>query len=267
MHEASLLPYIQHLHDDSLEDQFSTKIATLLSGCENGPWTQSASVLPFKYDKYLQSLHVKEPDAFSATLGLFGFCAHFERQFLTMMDTQIQMQLDFTKNTASNPLEVLMRIMRVLQDHMKRLDDNITTLEWRGEPEWPLAAPPADEYHAEDALTAITQEFKHLLREAGFLSMQCRTAMNTVTEITLANNRKQLIVLDANITRLTYIGVVLWPLSFILLFSGRVGVILFWTWLIVGVTLWNTSLVFLFAPRFARETAGRILDMVSSQRG
>ncbi|KAH7333285.1 hypothetical protein BKA65DRAFT_507504 [Rhexocercosporidium sp. MPI-PUGE-AT-0058] len=187
-----LLPHVHRRRENIMSDMFS--IATESDApvaAHNETWGQSSRILPFQYSKPIPSEMEVEPDPFFSVLDLFEFSANSERQFLNMISSQINDQMEGPDVPLKTTVELLQSMAVSLQEHIQRLKQNIVVIKDRGGPTWPRTADKNNSV-LDVAINTTLKDFESLLDDAISLSRLCMDVTTILTNSAIAEQSKEL---------------------------------------------------------------------------
>ncbi|KAL2070237.1 hypothetical protein VTL71DRAFT_13263 [Oculimacula yallundae] len=176
---------------------------------------QNITLLPFYYGSHLDK-NIAQVDALYALSELFQFVASAEVQFLNLLDKRIAHELSFVGVDSgmyhSVSLLNLTYINMQLKKHAQNLTDTIGILRNRDALDWPRANQ-CD--HAEQTAVLLLVDFEYLLHRAETLARECEQGMDTLANSSVLEEARRSTELNMVVHRLTIIGTIFIPLSFV----------------------------------------------------
>ena len=204
-------PTIQH------QQQISLKVHRTAISQDSRPSSklaQSSLLLHLDYGK-LHDSSIMACDAFYALDELFTFCANSEIQFLNLMESKLSQETGYALLSNKNPqLSNLLYSQDILEEHAKRLRQNIETIRMRGGAKWPRASDPATKQKAEAAASSLLRDYEYLLYRAEELSERCRRGVGVIMSSTSIAESKRAIAQTHEVTKLTRLAFFYVPLTF-----------------------------------------------------
>lgn len=241
-----LHPTIQHQQQISLKAH-RTAIKQELR--PKSKLAQSSLLLHLDYGKLYDS-SVMACDAFYALDELFTFCANSELQFLNLMESKLSQETGYAQLSNENPqLSNLLYSQDILEDHAKRLRENIETIRMRGGAKWPRASEPAMKLKAEAAASSLRKDYEHLLYRTEALSERCRRGVGVIMSSASITESKRAIAQTYEVAKLTKLAFFYVPLTFTTsIFGMNLTPIAadqrnsLWLWIVVSVPILMISL-------------------------
>ena len=228
--------------------------------------SQSASLLPIRpYGSY-QNPAILRCSPFYALHPLFAFCAFSESQFLNLVQSKIDTDLQSMADEYS--MESILRNLKyhkqILQDHILQLDCNIIAVKRHGSPTWPRAHPEnglEDEMNENTAI--LLSDYEQLHRRAGLLSKRCAEGMEDIRNAAMLLESRKAIKQAEAVTRITVLAFFFIPLSFTTSFFGMnftefgTGKYSIWIWFVVSIPIFLVALVLCFWDEIIRFSRSR----------
>lgn len=179
---------------------------------------QSICLLPSQYGSRLDK-DLASQDALYALSELFRFAASAEVQFLNLLHKKIEQELSFVGGAEqvyqrdAVSLLNLKYIKTQLQRHAQGLAENISILRNRRSLDWPRVSD--DVAAAEEMAVLLLADFEYLLRRAEMLARECEHGMTTLANSSVLQETKHSANMAMTVKRLTTIGTIFIPLSFV----------------------------------------------------
>ena len=178
---------------------------------------QSASLLHLGYGRRRERKALAA-DPFYALSELFSFAADSEAQFLNMLESDVQRELDHPKLVAqrSPTLSNLLFNQQALDRHVEQVRQTLTMINERSWSQPTSRVSLGEEQQNAIGTTAarLSRDFQALIDRAQVLSRQCERGMQVVmynTQIKEARQGIEQAEEDAKLTRLAFVFI---PLSF-----------------------------------------------------
>ncbi|MCJ1248406.1 hypothetical protein MMC30_005623 [Trapelia coarctata] len=241
--ETYYLPTLQYIPDLALRQNSKLLIEDSRLHTPQQPWaaSQNASLVPFLYGQSLD-INIIRQDPFYALHEVFSFAAFSEAQFLNLMKSRIDHELQFVGINNECSMANLRYVMGLLDDHKNKLAENVTTL---------VGCSfgfeiPDDKARATQAAKARSlqryYEYLHHRAEALSWSWSCRAGMETLTSSSvLAENRKAMKNAE-DVRKLTILATLFIPFTFTCSFFGMnfvefgQGKLSLWVWVVASVS-------------------------------
>lgn len=253
--ETYFFPVIVHqtAHQDVAQPRESTRLQPPTSGfaasgqagranqapAEEWRAAQNICLLPSEYGSQLDK-DLASRDALYALSELFRFAASAEVQFLNLLHKKIEQELSFVgaegvHQRDSVSLINLKYIKTQLAWHAQGLAETISILRNRRSLEWPRVS--NDVAAAEETAVLLLADFEYLLRRAETLARECEHGMVTLANSSVLQETKHSANIAMTVQRLTIIGTIFIPLSFVCSVWGMnlgTGSQPLWMWLATG---------------------------------
>jgi CorA-like Mg2+ transporter protein len=177
---------------------------------------QNICLLPFQYGSRLDK-DLASRDALYALSELFHFAASAEVQFLNLLHKRIEHELSFVgaENVGqyhSVSLLNLKYIKMLLTSHAQGLTETIGILRNRQSLDWPRVDNAAT---TEKAAVLLLADFEYLLQRAETLARECEQGMATLANSSVLEESRRSANMAMRVQRLTVIGTIFIPLSFV----------------------------------------------------
>lgn len=177
---------------------------------------QNTCQLPFQYGSSLDR-DLASRDALYALSELFHFAASAEVQLLNLLQRHIDHELSFVglryvSQSNSVSLLNLKYVKTLLTSRAQGLTEIIGILRNRSLVDWPRAD---DDVTAEKAGALLLADYEHLLQRAETLARECEQGMATLADSSVLEESKRSVGMAKTVQRLTVIGTVFIPLSFV----------------------------------------------------
>lgn len=185
---------------------------------ENESWVaaQNISLLPAQYGSTLDK-ELASRDALYALHELFHFAASAETQVLDLLDKRIAREISFigvkqVPKWNSVCLLNLRYIKSILTSNARRITSIANIIRNRHSLDWPC-----DEKSpvAKKAAALLLADYEDLLRRADMLARECEQGMTALANSSVLEESKRSADTGIRVQRLTIIGTVFIPLSFV----------------------------------------------------
>ena len=225
-------------------------------------FAQNASFLSFQYGSTLNpELAAMYP---TYTLSeLFSFAASSKCQFLNLMQTQIQKDIQFLPAKMEISVANLKYSKSLLDEHVQRLKNAVDLLRSHEMLDWPQASQPIIKDTVDKALRTSLLDYEHLLNRAQSLAAQYLEGTNMIMSgVMLAESRKGIIQAEG-LTQLTVLAFFFLPLSFTTSLFGTnfkqlgIGILDMWVMLVTLVSILSLSIIVLYWNAISRFMARR----------
>ncbi|KAM7214454.1 oligopeptide transporter [Rhypophila decipiens] len=176
---------------------------------------QNISLLPFQYGGQLDR-EIARQDALYALTELFQFAASAEAQLLNLVQNRVENEMSLVGGGQfgqylSISLMNLKYIKVLLTSHAQGLGEIITVLTNRHALEWPRI----DSAVAEKAAVLLLADLEYLKRRNEALSRECEQGMATLANMAVLEESRRSVDMSRTVQRLTVIGTIFIPLSFV----------------------------------------------------
>ncbi|KAF2120081.1 hypothetical protein BDV96DRAFT_641938 [Lophiotrema nucula] len=209
-------------HEATDQDEVMPKIIstntskTLPKDKEKWSAAQNICLLPFQYGSHLRK-ELASRDALYALSELFYFAASAEVQVLNLLDKRIAHELSFVgaeKVATWNSICLLnlKYIKSLLTSQNRRLATTVDILRNRHSLDWPQAE---NDSTVEKTANLLLSDFEHLLLRAEMLARECEQGMITLANSSVLEESRRSADTGIRVQRLTIIGTVFIPLSFV----------------------------------------------------
>lgn len=251
--QINYLPVIQHKHRIALKPRSRLLLPVRRNECDAGKIIQSTSLLHLDHGLNLDR-PLAASDAFYALNEVFRFALFSEVQFLNMLESKLIKELDQSVLIQQNnpTLSNLLYNQKLLDRHIQRIQDNITSMEGRALALWPKGLLGEDEQvKANLAAEALLQDYDYLLCRAHTLSEQCNTGMQIVMNNAMIEESREAIFQAEGVAKLTRLACIFIPLSFTTSFFGMniwqlgTGHLSIWIWIVVSFPIFVIPLIFM----------------------
>ena len=171
----------------------------------------SATHLPQQYGLTLNT-NAASADPLYALSELLFFSASSESQFLNLIGRRVNETMERYKGQETDALDNLNYSIRLLREHMQRIESVRTFLERGVALQWPLpSVRPKEALHAQ---ALLVDDFAFLARRSQNLSAQTLEGMNLISNgVMLEESRRAMATAD-RMHRLTLLAFFFLPLSF-----------------------------------------------------
>ena len=227
----------------------------------HGKFPQSASLLHASYGRFLDpdaSIH----DPFYALSEIFVFIASSESQFLNMVEQKIVSEMARSLETEalglledekhSSTLSNLLYNKNILDEHIRRLKENISSINSRGGPDWPKATDERQKQRVTVVADSLLADFEYLLEKARTLSQSCDRGMDIAGNNAMVAESKRAIRQAKRVSKLTLLAFFYIPASFTTSMFGMnfkqfgQGSLNIWVWFAVLAPTYIVSLFLLY---------------------
>ncbi|MCJ1382414.1 hypothetical protein MMC17_005527 [Xylographa soralifera] len=240
-------PTIQHQPQVSLK---SHRTSIDRDARRTSSFAQSSSLLHLDYGK-LHDSSLMACDPFYALDELFKFCANSEIQLLNLIESKLSRETGYAllSSGQNSQLSNLLYNQDILDEHEKRLRDNIEIIRVRGGLKWPRASQQDMEQKAEAAANAILKDYEYLLSRTVALSERCRRGMTVIMSNATIAESKRAIAQAEEVTKLTRLAFLFIPVSFTTSFFGMNlapvvgGTYSLWLWALTSIPIMVVSIV------------------------
>ncbi|KAK2591957.1 hypothetical protein QQS21_010363, partial [Conoideocrella luteorostrata] len=178
---------------------------------------QNICLLPFQYGSCLDR-ELASRDALYALSELFTFAASANIQFLNFLSNRIEQELSFVAvediggRSHSISLLNLKYIKALLTSHAQGFAEIVGILQNRRSLDWPRVDNIAT---AEKTAVLLQADFEHLLQRAKMLVRECEQGMSTLADSSVLEESRRSAEMAMTVQRLTMIGTIFIPLSFV----------------------------------------------------
>lgn len=178
---------------------------------------QNMCHLPFQYGSFLVDKERARGDALYALSGLLLFAASAEVQFLNLLRRRIELELSlFTAEDVTRNHFVLLPnlkyIRTVLAAHAHSLEETTALLRNHHLLDWPRLR---DDAVVERTAAQLLADFEHLLQQVHAMERECEQGIATVANSAALEESRRSVELAVTVQKLTVIGTVFIPLSFV----------------------------------------------------
>lgn len=225
-------------------------------------FAQSAPALSTYYGR-LHDQKLASQDALYALNDVFNFTAFATSQYLNMIEQKIVSEMSQNRKPDSVEgsheerhawtLSNLLYSQNILNDHIRRLKENVSSLEGGSGTRWPRATEEKARSKANAATETLLIDYRYLLERAQTLSGMCdrgidiagNNAMITESRIALDQSRR--------VNKLTFLAFLFIPASFTTSLFGMnfsqfgQGDLSIWIWAVVLVPTYIVSIFVLYA--------------------
>ena len=174
---------------------------------------QSAALLPFEFEKFLDS-RVANEDAFYALHYIFQHVAFAEVQVLNLLEAQLEREMGVltVEREQSHSLENLQFCSMFLDRHVRQISEALRVAKAKGHSRWPAKADKCE--IAESAAKSIDEDFEELLERALDLRKRCTEGMGVMMNRAVVAESRKAIDQAERLKRLTLLASFFIPLSF-----------------------------------------------------
>ncbi|KAM5481581.1 hypothetical protein McanCB56680_004117 [Microsporum canis] len=212
---------------------------------------QSACLLHLDYGLDLDKT-LAAGSSFYALHEILMFTAFSENQFLNMLETKLQKELDpaFLIRQSTPTLSNLLYNQRILDRHIQRIKDNLNT--FRGKESLACSRAtfePEKQQIIDDMTKKLIHDFEYLLSRSLTLSEQCSRGMQVVMNNTMIKESRDAMNQAEGVVKLTRLAFIFVPLSFTASFFGMnfaqfgQGDLNIWIWFVVSTPIFIISLL------------------------
>jgi len=258
--KTSLNPTILHRPHIALKTYYMTaRVGS--QGHNPGKFPQSASQIHAHYGRFLDPI-ITVSDAFYALSEMFAFTASAESQFLNMVEQKIVSEMDRALDAEevekakeekhSSTLSNLLYNKKILDEHVRRLKENIASIKTRGGPKWQKASGQKQCEKVTMTADLLLNDFEYLLERAKTLSKSCDRGMDIAGNNAMVAESRRAIQQAKRVSKLTLLAFFYIPASFTTSMFGMnfeqfgQGHESIWVWFAVLVPTYAVSLVFLY---------------------
>ncbi|KAF2232580.1 hypothetical protein EV356DRAFT_534509 [Viridothelium virens] len=251
--KTRFLPVVQHWFNVSLKSPSSLKWPPRRDEMGNGKIPQSASLLHLDYGRFLDR-GIAAIDPFYALQDLFNFAAASENQFLNMIGSKLQQELDLNVliQPRSPTLSNLLCTQRNLDRRVQRIQENLDFIRAWSRREWFRGSlDSTQQSKADKSADKVARDFEYLLGRAKALHEQCTKGMQIVMNNANVKEAREAMSQAEVVAKLTRLAFIFVPMSFTSSFfgmnfvqfgTGRLGL---WVWFVVTVPVLTLALVFM----------------------
>lgn len=196
---------------------------------------QNICLLPFQYGSCLDR-HLASQDALYALSELFRFASSAEVQFLNLLHRRIEHELSFVgvENIGQRDSVSLLNLKYIqmqLASHAQSLAEVISILRNRHSIDWPCVGSDSDpdnenkgrdfSDNSHDVATVertailLLTDFEYLLQRAESLAHECEQGIATLANVSVLQESRHSADMAMTVQRLTVIGTIFIPLSFV----------------------------------------------------
>lgn len=193
-----------------------------------GKFPQSASLLRSHYERFLNR-ETSIGDPFYALSEVMTFVASSESQFLNMIEQKIVAETERSLNAGEladkedshiSTLSNLTYNKKVIDEHIRRFKENITSLARRGNPRWPKATEGKQITKATESATTLLKDYEYLLEKAETLSKSCDRGMDMARNNVMVAESYRSFQQARHVSKLTFLAFLYLPASFSTSFFG-----------------------------------------------
>ncbi|KAM7205139.1 hypothetical protein V8F20_003276 [Naviculisporaceae sp. PSN 640] len=177
---------------------------------------QNICLLPFQYGGRLDR-EVARQDALYALTELFQFAASAEAQLLNLVQNRIANEMSLVGGGGDSGQHLSIALLNLkslkvlLTSHAQGLGEVITVVANRHALEWPRI----ENAVAEKAAVLLLADLEYLQRRNEALSRECEQGMATLANMAVLEESKRSVGMSRTVQRLTVIGTIFIPLSFV----------------------------------------------------
>jgi hypothetical protein len=243
--QVRYLPVIQYKPGVGLRSK--SKLLAPVSTAQRGQsaLVQSAALLHLDYGRSLDR-QLMASDSFYLLHDLFLFAAFSEAQFLNMLETKLERELEQSTlvGEKSAALSNLVYHQRILDRHIDLLRENLASISERIT-QYETRNPQKDD-NVQDARTAtesLRADYQYLLSQALKLMNQCDRGVQVVMNNAIIKESREAMVQAEGVVKLTRLAFVFIPLSFTTSFFGMnfsefgTGDLAIWLWFAVSLPI------------------------------
>lgn len=234
---------------------------TLLSRPDR--FSQSACQIPTHYGRFLNPA-IAMADSFYALSEIFTIVASAESQYLNMVEQKIKSEIEQVMGSKrqqdskegeeqSSALSNLVYYKTILDDHAKRLEENVSSIRSYGDPKWPKAIVAKQQERVFKTQELLIKDFEYLLKRAGTLSSSCDRGVDIAGNNAMIAESRRAIQQAKRTSKLTLLAFFYIPASFTTSFFGmnlkqlgQAESLNIWVWVAVLVPTYVMSLVLLY---------------------
>ena len=176
-------------------------------------FAQNASFLPSQYGSTLEPGMVAMDPTYALS-ELFAFAGSSECQFLNLMQSQIQKDIQFRPEKMELSVANLKHSKTVLDEHVQRLRNTLEVFSSSEMLDWPRTSQLPGKDTVDKAFRNLLLDYEHLLRRSQSLAAQCLEGTHIIMSgAMLAESRKSISQAEG-LTQLTVLAFFFLPLSF-----------------------------------------------------
>jgi Mg2+ and Co2+ transporter CorA len=179
----------------------------------NNDMHQSAALLPFEFDKFLDG-RVANEDTFYALHYIFQYVAFAEVQVLNLLEAQLEREMGVltVERDQSHSLENLQFFSMFLDRHVRHISEALQVVKAKGHTRWPAKTDVCET--SESAAKSIEEDFEQLWERALDLRRRCTEGMGVMMNRAVIAESRKAIDQAERLKRLTLLATFFIPLSF-----------------------------------------------------